>query len=179
MDVVLTPNPTGSASTVPTSMDEFSFHADVAMLNPTHGLLDSVQYTVALAATAVKDGVQIAYAGITGTNYEFAVMDQVAPTLSTYSPSRVVTGVSTAGNLMFSFSETVQLGSMDVVLNPNPTGSASTVPISLDEFSFYADVATLNPTNGLLDSVQYTVVLAATAVKDGVQIAYAGITGTN
>ena len=94
-----------------------------------------------IAATAVEDGGQIAYAGITGTNYEFAMMDQVAPTLSTYSPSRVAAGVSTAGNLMFSFSETVQLGSMDLVLTPNPTGSASTVPISLDEFSFNADVA--------------------------------------
>ena len=107
-----------------------------------------------IAATAVEDGGQIAYAGITGTNHEFAVMVQVAPTLPTFSPSWVVAGVSTAGNLMFSFSETVQLGSRDVVFSPNLTGTTSTAPISLDESSFNADVATLKPTVGLLDSVQ-------------------------
>jgi len=64
----------------------------------------------------------------------------------------------TAGNLMFNFSETVQSGSKDMVLGPNPTGSASTVPISLDEFSFNAYVATLNPSSAMLASVQYTAV---------------------
>ena len=68
-------------------------------------------------------------------------------TLSTYSLSRVAASTLTAGNLMFSFSETVQFGSKDVVLTPDPTGSASTVLISLDEFCFNAEVALLNPSS--------------------------------
>ena len=40
-------------------------------------------------------------------------------------------------------------------LPPKPTGSDSTAPISLDEFSFNADVTVLNPNNGLVGSVQY------------------------
>ena len=124
------------------SGDDFSFNADGATLDSTSGAWDSVEATVGVAATAVGDGVQVAYAAIAGTSYEFAVMDQVAPTLSTYSPYRVAAGVSAAGNLMFSFSETRQVGSMGVLRGRNPTGSASTVRIPLDECSVNADGAT-------------------------------------
>ncbi len=54
---------------------------------------------------------------------------------------------------MFSFSDTVQSVSMAGVLGPNRTESASTAPIALDEFSFNADVSTLNLGSALLDSV--------------------------
>ena len=87
-------------------MDEFSFDVDVARLNPGADLLDSVEYTVVIAATAVKDGAQLAYAGITSTNYEFAVMDSAAPTLSTYSTARDAAGVLPDGDPLFRFSET-------------------------------------------------------------------------
>ena len=72
---VLGPNRTGSASTVPIVLDEFSFNADVSTLDPGSALLDSVQHTVFTVAIAVKDGAQIAYVGITGKNYEFAMME--------------------------------------------------------------------------------------------------------
>ena len=56
-----------------------------------------------MASGSVEDEGQVAHAGITGTNYLFAMTDQ-APTLWTYSPSRGATAVVSAGYLVFSFS---------------------------------------------------------------------------
>merc|ERR1739841_381963 len=105
--------------------------------------------------------------------------DQTAPTLWRYSPSRGAAATATAGNLVFSFSETVQVGSGELVLRPEPTGSAATAPISENQFSFSGVVLSWNPSLDLLDSVQYTAVMGAESVKDEGQVAHAGITGTN
>ena len=86
------------------------------------------------AASAVKDCAQMRYAGIMGTYYEVAVMSP-ASMPSAYSPLRIAASVSTAGYLLFTFSETVPLEAMHVVPAPNPTGSGSTVRISLHECS--------------------------------------------
>ena len=106
------------------------------------------------------------------------MMDQAAPTLSAFSPSRVAAGVSTAGGLVFSFSEAVQVGSGELVLRPKPTGSAATAPISEKQFSFSGGVLSWNPSLDLLDSVQYTAVMGAGSIEDEGQVAHAGITGT-
>ena len=148
-------------------------------LNGIVDLLDSVEYRVSVASTAVKDGASVRYAGIAGTRYEFAMMDETAPTLWTYSPSRGAGDASTAGNLVFSFSEAVQVGSGELVLRLEPTGFAGTALISENQFSFNGVVLSWSPTSlDLLDSVQYAAVMASGPAKDD-QFSDAGITGTN
>ena len=60
---------------------------------------------------------------------------------------------ATAGNLVFSFSEAVQVGSGALALRLEPTGSAATAPISENQFSFNGVVLSLSPTSlNFLDS---------------------------
>ena len=119
-------------------------------------LLDSVEYRVFLAEGAVKDGGEVAHAGITGTEYEFGMTDQTAPTLWTYSPSQGAAGVPIAGNLAFSFSETVQEGNSyhvwygdessgewyyyegEMVLTPGPTAPAGSLTTTWVHRNFLA-----------------------------------------
>lgn len=88
-------------------MNEFSFTVGVARLNPMVDLLDPVEYTVVLGASAVKDSGESTYAEITGTNYQVEWLDQTPPTTSAYRPSGATKVVTMSGNLAFSFSETV------------------------------------------------------------------------
>ena len=74
-------------------------------------------------------------------------MTDQAPTLWTYSPSRGATATVTSGNLVFSFSEVMQVGSGQLVLRPEPTGSAATAPISENQFSFNGVVLSWNSTS--------------------------------
>ncbi len=67
-------------------------------LNFTAGLLDSVEYTEVLSASAAKDSDEMAYEGITGSGYLFAMLNQ-GPALAAYSPSRETFFVTTSRNL--------------------------------------------------------------------------------
>ena len=119
--LVLRPEPTGSAATAPISENQFSFNGVVLSLSPSSlDLLDSVQYAGVMASGSAKDEGQVAQAGITGTNYQFAMTDQ-APTLWTYSPSRGAAATVTSRNLVVRFSEIGPVGSEQVVLRPEPT----------------------------------------------------------
>jgi len=134
----LTPS-SGTALTVPIGDNQFSFNAAVLTLNPTNDILDSVQYTANVEATALSDGPDRAYAGISGTSWQFMMVDETVPTLSTYSPAQGKTAVTRAGNLAFTFVEAVQQGTGDVVLTPS-SGTALTVPIGDNQFSFNASL---------------------------------------
>ena len=113
---MLTPGPTGASGKLTTAQipeTEFSLSGVALGWNGIGDLLDSVQYRAFVGAAVVKDGAEVAFGGIAGTKYGFAVLDQTMPTVWTYSPSRGASGSSTSGNLVFSFSETVQDGSSD------------------------------------------------------------------
>ena len=100
-------------------------------------MLDSVEDTAVVGNTTVRDDSDNADGGISGTDFQFEMLDTTGSAFSTYRPQQGQTAVPVAGNVAFTFAETPQKGSVHVVLTASPgRAGAVTVPISVNHFSF-------------------------------------------
>lgn len=124
--------PAGCAAAVPFSLGDLSFTADDSKrrgcTRPIRGGARCLRPT------------PLTHTGITGTStYVLAIMPQ-SPTLTKYSPFRVATYATTAGNLMITVLAAVLFRTGDVALTSRPPASATMVLITQKEFSFDVNV---------------------------------------
>ncbi|HJM64601.1 MAG TPA: Ig-like domain-containing protein [Roseibacillus sp.] len=107
------------------------------------------------------------------------VSDTIDPTLTETNPPDDATNVPTAINLVATFSETVQAGTGLIELK-KATGDVlvesfdvTTAPSA--QLTFSGATVTINPTNPLEAGVEYYVLIPDTAVKDGADNFFDGI----
>ncbi len=101
--------------------------------------------------------------------------DKTPPTVSSYSPAAQSTGVATAANIVFTFSEAIQKGTGSITLK-SAAGAivASYDAASSGNLTFSGSTLTINPTADLAPGTTYSVVFTAGSVKDLAGNAYAG-----
>lgn len=105
-------------------------------------------------------------------------VDVTAPTLSSSTPADNGTGFAIDSNLVLTFSETVQAGTGNIVIT-NAADATDTRTIAITDttqVTFNGSTVTINPAADLQEGANYNVQIAATAIKDSVGNAYAGIT---
>jgi Ca2+-binding RTX toxin-like protein len=107
------------------------------------------------------------------------LFDQIAPTVSTFSPADGATGVAVASDVVLTFSEAIARGTGNIVLR---AGSATgTVVETFDaatstRLSISGSTLTINPTSNLAGNTQYFVTFAPGSIKDLADNSYAGTT---
>ena len=129
-------------------------------------------YESQLNYTATQSGTYYLSAGsyLSGTGtYRLSltekVADTVAPTLVSQSPLTQATAVSRSADIVLEFSENVRAGSGVVTL----TSASQTLQIQItdtSQVSFSGSTLTINPSDNLLASTQYTVSLGSGTVLD-------------
>jgi len=108
------------------------------------------------------------------------IPDTTPPTISTYAPAKSATGIALGANIVLAFSEPVQKGTGNIELVPVGGGDDITIDVATSSVvSFSGAVLTINPAADLEASKEYTVVIPNTAVKDAVNLAFVGISGTS
>lgn len=95
--------------------------------------------------------------------------DEVAPTVSTFSPANAATNIATSGNIVLTFSEAIQRGTGTITIRSG--SAAGTILESIDaatsgRLSISGSVLTIDPTSLLPTSTQIFVVIPSGAIKD-------------
>ena len=131
---------------------------------------------MALNAVAVTDA-----AG--NPNAQFSASDQaidtLAPTVTTFSPTDGLTGVTLASNIVLTFSETIARGTGSIQIR---SGSATGTVVETfnaatsTRLTVSGATLTIDPTNNLTGNTQYFVTFAAGNLKDVAGNAYVGTT---
>ncbi len=112
-----------------------------------------------------------------GTFLASSLIDSIAPTVSTFSPTDGMTGVALGSNIVLTFSEAIQKGTGTIYLR---SGSASGNLVeefnaaTSDRISVSGTTLTIDPTSNLAANTQYFVTFASGTVKDLAGNAYTG-----
>ena len=128
---------------------------------------DAASTTVNAVATDIAGNASAA-----GT--KAVVVDAAAPTLSSASPADNSTAVAVGNNIVLTFSESVAVGTGNIVIS----NGADTRTVSVTDSSqvtLSGTQVTINPTADLLAGGSYNVQMASGAIKDLAGNAFAGI----
>ncbi|MBF4694742.1 Ig-like domain-containing protein [Fusibacter ferrireducens] len=150
-------------------------------VNPSTTLAGETGYYVQIDATAFDDTSGNSYAGINDTtSWNFTTEDITAPTISTLSPTDGGTNVGVNDNLMFTFSEAVNVGTGNIVIRKSSDDSTvETIDVTGVQVSGDStNTITVNPSVTLSGETGYYVQIDATAFDDTSGNSYAGINDT-
>ena len=146
-------------------------------IDPTNNLSLNTQYFVTFDAGTVRDLANNNFAGT--TTYDFATVDTIAPTVSSFTPTSGATGIAVSDNILLRFSETVQRGTGLIQIH---SGSATgTLIESFDaatntHLSITGDTLTIDPTANLANNTDYYVTFSDGSIQD---LSANHYTGTN
>jgi len=95
-------------------------------LNPTANLAYNTGYSVEFGNGTVKDLASNNFIGTTSYNFTTTAtaVDTSAPTISSFNPADDATGVPLAGDILITFSESIQRGSGFIVLKNTANGAS-------------------------------------------------------
>ncbi len=129
-----------------------SFADDVATFNPTSDFAAGTEYT-ATVSTGVMDlaGNALASAKV-WTFTTAALVDIIAPVVSSISPAALAVDVATTSNVTATFSEAMTSGTI-IAANFTLTQAATPIPGAV---SYLGNVATFNPDSNLAFNTIYT-----------------------
>ncbi|MGL4503498.1 MAG: Ig-like domain-containing protein, partial [Planktothrix sp.] len=106
------------------------------------------------------------------------IIDTIAPTATTLTPTDNAANVAVGANLVVAFSENVQKGTGNIVIRKVSDNSiAETIDVTSANVTVTGSTVTINPTNDLVDGIDYYVEIAAGAIRDLAGNNFAGITG--
>jgi methionine-rich copper-binding protein CopC len=120
----------------------------VVTINPANDLPANTTYYVEIASGAIQDMANNNFAGITGNNtWNFTSLDNIAPTLSSFSPAHNAVEVSVSANLVMTFSENVKKGTSGAIYLKQVSNNATvaTFDVTNSNFTINGAVATINP----------------------------------
>ena len=99
------------------------------------------------------------------------------PTISTLSPADNATGVAVGANLVATFNENIAIGTGNITIKNLTDATQTTIAVTdTTQVSISGAVLTINPTADLVAGKNYAIQIAATAIKDLANNAFAGIT---
>jgi hypothetical protein len=164
------------ATEVGTGNGQVSISGAVLTINPTSTLTENLGLYVVIDATAIDDLAGNSFAGIAAkTTWNFTTIDDVAPTVSSYSPADNATDVAINATLTATFNETVTLGASGVITlkktSDNSTIEAWDVATESGSTAGKVEVLTntaltMHLTTDLANSIEYYVIWDAGVVKD-------------
>ena len=150
-------------------------------VNPSSSFSYLTGYYLLIDSGAFKDSSNNVYAGIsssTALNFT-SVADTSNPTLVSTTPADNATGVATAANLIFEFSENIAAVSGKNVVIKKSSDNSTFESISVTNsvrVTVSGDTVTINPTNAFENSGSYYVLIDAGAFRDSAGNDFAGIT---
>jgi len=149
-------------------------------INPVSDLPDDTQVYVVIPGTAIKDGANNFFDGISDKDDWTFTTDATAPTWTTLSPDGSME-VSPATNLVITFDEDVQEGSGNVVIKDSGDSVFETIPFGVSDarVSISGAEVTIDPTGPLALSTGYYVEIASGAIKDLANNDFAGFMGSS
>jgi hypothetical protein len=146
--------------------------ADYALLNGTADGSGNVSFTFTTAGPSPYgnlNGFQLLVAS-TGNP------DTTPPVISTLDPADDATGVAVTSNIVATFSEAIARGTGNITVKNLTDGTQTTIAVTdTAQVSISGAVLTVNPTADLAGNKNYAVQIAATAVNDLANNAFAGI----
>ena len=104
--------------------------------------------------------------------------DKAAPTVSTFSPTDGLTGVTVGSNIVLTFSESIARGTGNITLRSGSATGAIVESFNVatsDRLTVSGSTLTIDPTSNLSANTQYFVVFTSSNIKDTAGNAYAGI----
>ena len=148
-------------------------------VNPSSTLDSGTEYYVLIDATAFDDSADNSYAGISSTTaLSFTTADSVNPTLSSSSPADNATAIANDANIVLNFSENVDVESGSIIIkktSDDTTIETIDVTNGLQVTGTGTTQITVNPSVTLENSIEYYVLIDATAFDDSSSNSYAGI----
>jgi methionine-rich copper-binding protein CopC len=165
--------------TIAATSGQVSISGSTATVNPS-GTFDYLTgYYVLVDAGAFVDAAGNAYAGIsssTALNF-VSLADSTAPTLSSSSPSDNATGVATASNISFVFSENViAVSGKSIVIKKSDGTTIETISVTDGaRVSISGSTVTVNPSSSFQYSTGYYVLVDSGAFRDGASNSFGGI----
>ena len=169
-------------STIVESIDVTTLTPSGAVLtiNPSSDLSNNTNYAIKIAPTAIDDLSGNSYAGISDSStLNFTtIADQIPPTLTSTTPADNATGIAINSTITLNFSEDIAVGTGSIEIY-NVTDGVSVETFDVSTLIPSANTLSLTPTSNFLNSKEYAVRIATTAIKDLVGNEYAGITDTS
>jgi autotransporter-associated beta strand protein len=151
-------------------------------IDPTSPLAGLTGYYVLIDATAVKNIAGFFFVGISDSatwNFTTATDDTTAPTIASLNPADDASGVAVNVTLTATFSEIIQKGTGNITLKKSADNSTvETFDVATSSrITVSGATLTIAPTSLLGAATGYYVEIAAGAIKDLVDNAFAGISG--
>ncbi|MGF1638464.1 MAG: Ig-like domain-containing protein [Cyclobacteriaceae bacterium] len=167
----------------------------VTMVDVTTGTVVAEDFSVDLAAGVLSaatsyyieadpgivitdDGLSTPSSAIIGsTNWRFETT--VAPTINSLNPANTSGNFTITNNLVAQFSENIQAGSGNIELRLSSDNSLIQSFDVTSAVSIVGNTLTINPTDPLLYSTEYYVIIPATTIRDLAGNFFAGITSSS
>jgi len=162
-----------------TDSSQASLNGSFLTINPTANLVGGKTYAIQIAAGALKDLSDNAFAGIaddTTWNFTTLAPDTTAPAISSLSPPDNAAGVAVGANLILAFSEPVTLGSGNITIRNLSNSTQTTIPVTDGtKVALSGSVLTVNPSANLAGNSNLAIRIDAGAVNDSANNPFAGI----
>ena len=180
--IVITDSSDGSdIRSIDVGDDRIAISGNTVTISPDLNLEGATNYSVQIGSTAIRDLAGNAYAGIvdiTSFNFTTASLDQTAPGLSSVSPLDGDTDVLVGANIVLTFDEDVQAGTGSIEITDTVDASDSRmISITDPQVSISDNVITINLSNDLEYTTNYTLEIDAGVIVDLADIPFAGIGG--
>ena len=170
---------TGVIETIPVTSSQVTIVSNQVTIDPTNGLAANAAIQVSVASTAFEDTQGTDFAGLAFTDWEFTTAnggDTSAPTVTLLSPANGSSNVNLSSNLVMTFNEDVFPNQGNVLIRRDSDDTTlETIDIASAQVTFNGNVITINPTNTFSSESQIYIQVEATAIRDGSNNLYAGI----
>lgn len=149
------------------SSPRLSITGNQLVIDPVASFSGDTNYFVIFSNGVIKDMLGNNYVG--SENYDFKTIDTIAPTVSVYSPTGGAVDVFGNGDIVLTFSESIQRGVGNIEIR---AGSAkgtvveSFNTVSSNRISIDENVLTIDPIAVLAGDTRYFVVITHGAIKD-------------
>lgn len=153
-----------SPTVIPLVDKQVSISGNVLTINPSLDLQHNFLYTFTMPSDAVFDSSGNAFGGISGTMYQFTVVDS-PPHVVMYSPTHNAVGVATSSSIIFTFSEDIVLGKGHVRISSSRSHLEG-INMSDSRVTILSRNLTIRPIVPFDDSAQYTIGLDEGVVVD-------------
>ncbi len=162
-----------------TDSSQVSINGSFLTINPTANLTGGKSYAIRIAAAALKDLSNNAFAGIaddTTWNFTTLAPDITAPAISSLSPPDNATGVAVGANLALTFNEPIVLGSGNITIRNLSNSTQTIIPVTdAAKVALSGTALTVNPSANLAGNSNLAIRIDAGAVKDPANNPFAGI----
>jgi photosystem II stability/assembly factor-like uncharacterized protein len=115
-------------------------------------------------------------AGVALDDFNLTYVDNIPPTLSSFTPAHTSIDIPNTANLTLTFSEAVQKGSGNILIRRVSNNAIdATIAITSNEVTVNNNLVTINPAQDLGLKILYNVEIQAGAIRDLANNNYAGI----